>query len=64
VTPVERWSKEEREARAVLHEGITLAVNMRRHRDLIAWAKEETASTQVQQRASVGKPVASAKHQR
>jgi hypothetical protein len=38
--PVESWSAEEREKRALLEQGIAVAVNMRHHRDLIAWAKE------------------------
>jgi hypothetical protein len=37
--PVESWSAEEREKHALLEQGIAVAVNMRRHRDLIAWAK-------------------------
>ena len=34
-----RWTVEEQEKRALLEPGIAVAVNMRRHGDLIAWAK-------------------------
>jgi hypothetical protein len=33
---VEHWSAEEREKRALLEQGVAVAVNMRRHSDLIA----------------------------
>jgi uncharacterized protein DUF4326 len=36
----DQWSAEEREKRAQLEQGIAVAVNMRRHGRLIAWAKE------------------------
>ena len=35
-----RWSADELERRALLEQGMAVAVNMRRHRDLVAWAKE------------------------
>jgi len=34
------WSAEEREKQAQLEQGVAVAVHMRRHGNLIAWARE------------------------
>ena len=40
MTPNARWTAEELEKRTPLDPGIAVAVNMRRHASLIAWATE------------------------
>ena len=51
---VERWSAEEREKRALLEQGI--AVNLRSHCDLIAWAKERGLFVRVDRATPWGNP--------
>jgi hypothetical protein len=55
--PVESWSAEEREKRALLERGIAVAVNMRRHGDLIAWAKERGLFVRVDPATAWGNPL-------
>jgi hypothetical protein len=45
-----------REKRALLERGIVVAVNMRRHRDLIAWAKERGLFVRVDRATPWGNP--------
>ena len=56
MTPVARWSTEERERRALLEQGVAVAVNLRRHGNLIAWAKERGLFVRVDRAASWGNP--------
>jgi hypothetical protein len=56
VKPVKRWSAEEREKRALLERGRAAAVNMRRHHDLIAWAKERGLFVRVDRATPWGNP--------
>jgi hypothetical protein len=39
VKPVEQWSADEREKRALLEQGIAVALKMRRYGDLIPWRR-------------------------
>jgi hypothetical protein len=57
VTPVKSWSAEEREKRALLEQGIAVAVNMRRHGALVAWAKERGLFVRVDRATHWGNPV-------
>ena len=40
MTPPARWTADEQARRVLLEQGVAVAVNLRRHRNLIAWAKE------------------------
>jgi hypothetical protein len=54
--PVRRWSAEERKKRALLERGIAVAVNIRRHGDLIAWAKQGGLFVRVDRATPLGNP--------
>jgi Domain of unknown function (DUF4326) len=56
VTPAARQSAEEREKRALPEQGRAVAVNVRRHGDLIAWAKERGLSVRVDRATPWGNP--------
>jgi hypothetical protein len=51
-----RWSADELARRALLEQGVAVAVNMRRHRDLIAWAKERGLVVRVDRATPWGNP--------
>lgn len=53
---VGRWSAVERRKRALLEQGIAVAVNMRRHGDLIAWAKQRGLFVRVDRATPLGNP--------
>jgi hypothetical protein len=56
VRPAESWSAEEREKRALLERGVAVVVNMRRHGNLIAWAKERGLFVRVDRATPWGNP--------
>ena len=56
MTPTGRWSAEELERRAQLEQGIAVAVNMRRHGNLIAWARERGLFARVDRATLWGNP--------
>jgi hypothetical protein len=54
--PAGRWSAEEQERRALLEQGIAVAVNMRRHGNLIAWARERRLFVRLDHSTPWGNP--------
>jgi hypothetical protein len=56
VTLPARWTADERERRALLEQGVAVAVNMRRHGNLIAWAKERRLFARVDRATPWGNP--------
>ncbi len=54
--PAGRWSTEELERRALLEQGIAGAVNLRRHGNLIAWARERRPFVRVDRATPWGNP--------
>jgi hypothetical protein len=56
VIPADRWSAEELERRALLERGLAVAVNLRRHSHLIAWAKERGIFVRVDRATPWGNP--------
>jgi hypothetical protein len=54
--PAAHWSAEEQEKRALLEQGVAVAVNMRRHGNLIAWAKERGLFVRVDRATPWGNP--------
>jgi len=54
--PIEQRSAEELAKRALLGQGLAAAVNMRRHGNLIAWAKERGLFVRVNRATAWGNP--------
>jgi hypothetical protein len=56
VVPIEHWSAEEQEKRSLLESGIAVAVNLRSHRSLIAWAQARDPFMRVDRTTRWGNP--------
>jgi hypothetical protein len=56
VTPVARWTADELARRALLEQGVAVAVNLRRHGNRIAWAKERGLFVRVDRATPWGNP--------
>jgi len=56
VKPAGRWAADELARRALLEQGAAVAVNMRGHRGLIAWAKERGLFVRVDRATPWGNP--------
>ena len=56
MTPAARWSADELARRALLKQGVAVAVHLRRHHALIAWAKERGLFLRVDRATPWGNP--------
>jgi hypothetical protein len=56
MTPPNRWTADEPARRALLEQGVAVAVNLRRHGNLIAWAKERGLFVRVDRATPWGNP--------
>jgi hypothetical protein len=56
VTPPARWTACELARRALLERGVAVAVNLRRHGNLVAWAKERGLFVRVDRATPWGNP--------
>src|SRR2546422_436042 len=56
VTPPARWTADELARRALLEQGVAVAVNLRRHGNLIGWAMERGLFVHVDRATPWGNP--------
>ncbi len=56
MTPATRWTADELARRALLEQGVAVAVNLRKHHNLIAWAKERGLFVRVDRATAWGSP--------
>ena len=56
MTPPAPWTPDELARRALLEQGVAVAVNLRRHGNLIAWAKERGLFVRVDRATPWGNP--------
>ena len=56
MTPPAPWTPDELARRALLEQGVAVAVNLRRHRNLIAWARERGLFMRVDRATPWGNP--------
>jgi hypothetical protein len=52
----QEWTDEERELRAEIEEGLTVVINLGRHRDLVAWAQAEGLLAKIDRTTIWGNP--------